>query len=132
MTAQDLWKEQGWPDLQEQDDLEEQKLLRKKQLIEAGIRTADSLLSLMNHPSYKMFMDAIEDMIKYRVAQLLVAKNDHELATYKGRCMELRAVSDMVSNAKSNRAGLAQQLEKVEDDLASLKQPLPEPNEEPS
>jgi hypothetical protein len=119
--SEPLWREQGWPAVQEQETLEEDKLLRKKQAILISLRACDSLLSLMNHPSYKQFSQEVEGMHQIRIATLLAAKNDHELATLKGRCLELRAVTDMVTNTRINREALATQLEEVENQLLSLK-----------
>lgn len=126
--SEPLWRDQGWPAIQEEETLEEEKLLRKKQAIQIAIRACDSMLSLMNHPSYKQFTTEVESMHQIRIANLLASKNDHELATFKGRCLELRAITDMVTNTKNNREALVNQLEKVENDLLNLK-PV-QPNEE--
>lgn len=131
MTEQhDLWKEAGWPSVEEAISTDEKRLLRKKQMIEAGLRTADGLLGLMNQSSYKVFTESLEDMKRYRIAQLLGAKNEHELVTMKGRCLELQAVLDMVSNVKFNKNQLEEQLAHVEDELSALRLPKPEPTEE--
>lgn len=131
MTEQhDLWKEAGWPSVEEAISTDEKRLLRKKQMIEAGLRTADGLLGLMNQSSYKVFTESLEDMKRYRIAQLLGAKNEHELVTMKGRCLELQAVLDMVSNVKFNKNQLEEQLVHVEDELSALRLPKPEPTEE--
>jgi hypothetical protein len=126
----DLWKEAGWPSVEEAISTDEKRLLRKKQMIEAGLRTADGLLGLMNQSSYKVFTESLEDMKRYRIAQLLGAKNEHELVTMKGRCLELQAVLDMVSNVKFNKNQLEEQLVHVEDELSALRLPKPEPTEE--
>lgn len=131
MTEQhDLWKEAGWPSVEETISTDEKRLLRKKQMIEAGLRTADGLLGLMNQSSYKVFTESLEDMKRYRIAQLLGAKNEHELVTMKGRCLELQAVLDMVSNVKFNKNQLEEQLAHVEDELSALRLPEPKPTEE--
>ena len=128
----DLWRQEGWPSVEEGISNEEKNLLRKKQMIEAGLRTADGLLGLMNNPSYKVFQESLEDMKRYRIAQLLGTKNEHELVSLKGRCVELQAILDMVSNVKFNRSQLENQLGEVENELSALRMPIPEPEPQPT
>jgi hypothetical protein len=128
----DLWRQAGWPSVEEAISDDEKRLLRKKQMIEAGLRTADGLLGLMNHPSYKVFTESLDDMKRYRIAQLLGAKNEHELVTMKGRCLELQAVLDMVSNVKFNKNQLEEQLGQVENELSALRLPELEPQPQPT
>lgn len=93
---------------------------------ETAIAMADGLLGMAQTGGYKQFMDALRDMKKHRVAQLLAARTDRDSALFTGRCQELDSVISLVGNTAANKEGLAKALKQAQDAYRSIEQRIPE------
>lgn len=131
----ELWRQSEWPNVLE---LETEEIKNKRNAIaqlEIAIRMADGILNLHHHPAYKDFANALSDMKKFRMAELLSSTTDRRSAIEQGRCLEIQGILDLVLRTQKSRESLANKLGIVQAELAELLTPKPtieEPNDRTS
>jgi len=121
---QELWRQAGWPDLQNELDLELVNEKKKEAKLQTSIRLADSLLMLGNHTGYKQFIEAVNDLKTFRSGELLGTRTDREASILIGRIAQCEDILNMMKNAAFNRQVLANGLKDVQDTISKLLQQI--------
>lgn len=122
----ELWRQSPWPNVIEEENKEEQAKLKKEATLLIAIRMADGIINLQNHTAYRHFVEALEDMKKFRTVELLSARSDRQAAIETGRCLEIQGILGLVENTKKNREALANSLALVQDELTAIRNQRPQ------
>lgn len=116
----DFLDEDVFEDVRETERKQLEHVRNNVSLLKAAIRIADGLASLESAPGHTLLRQALEDMLSHRNSELLMATTDRSAAVAQGRCLELRSILTIVSDAKKKREALAIELEIAENTLRDL------------
>lgn len=107
-------------DVREAERLARQQHESKVKNLKDAMRLGDAIVQLEHNSTFQQFQRILGDMLEHRTKELLLATNEVEVFKLQGRCLELRAILALVSDARNNLMALANLLEQEEDQFAEV------------
>lgn len=107
-------------DVREVERLARQQHESKVKNLKDAMRLGDAIVQLEHNSTFQQFQRILGDMLEHRTKELLLATNEVEVFKLQGRCLELREILALVSDARNNLMALANLLEQEEDQFAEV------------
>lgn len=107
-------------DVREAERLARQQHESKVKNLKDAMRLGDAIVQLEHNSTFQQFQRILGDMLEHRTKELLLAVNEVEVFKLQGRCLELRAILALVSDARNNLMALANLLEQEEDQFVEV------------
>lgn len=94
--------------------------IAQRDMLKAALAAADGVASMQSSSSFQTYQEALRTMLQQRTSALLSVREDREAAVLQGRCLELRAILDLITQSQANRPLLAIDLSRAEDRIREL------------
>lgn len=125
MPPDDLWRDSAWPNVIEEENKREREKQKEETSLKIAIRLCDGIISLQGHTAFKDYVETLQDMKKFRMAELLGAVTDRKANVLTGQCLEIQGILGVMNDTRNRRETLAGKLALVQAELTEIRKQRP-------